>query len=522
MTVFETEKRRLELQASLDAGRPQEQRNRRGQFATPPSLARDILECCKGLAADLPTVSFLDPALGTGAFYSALRSVFRPGRIDRAVGYEVDDYYGEAAAQLWRSHGLDVRVADFTHAPPPKEEDRFDLIVCNPPYVRHHHLTGPVKAQLRDRLRSSMGIRLNGLAGLYCYFLCLCHEWMKQGGAAAWLIPSEFMDVNYGREVKRHLLDAVELVRIHVFDPDEVQFDDALVSSAVVFFRKRAVPHSHQVKLTFGGSLHEPVIVNVISAEALRREPKWTRLITSRSVVESNTPRLCDYFTIKRGIATGANKFFILTRSEIERRGLPVKCFRPVLPSPRYLQGDEVEADPHGNPLIDKELFLLDCRVSEEELRRESPELHEYLEEGREDIAQRYLCSKRQPWYAQEVRAAAPFLCTYIGRKNGRHGRPFRFILNHSEATVTNVYLMLYPKKTLRDALKKDPELARAVLDVLNSIEPEQVLREGRFYGGGLHKIEPKELAMVPVGGLAAIVPCTKPQRSTQMELFVH
>jgi hypothetical protein len=45
------------------------------------------------------------------------------------------------------------------------------------------------------------------------------------------------MDVNYGKAVKHYLLSRVTLLHIHRFDPNGVQFADALVSSAVVWFR---------------------------------------------------------------------------------------------------------------------------------------------------------------------------------------------------------------------------------------------------------------------------------------------
>ena len=62
---------------------------------------------------------------------------------------------------------------------------------------------------------------------------------LQTNGLAAWLIPSEFMDVNYGDEVKRYLTERVCLLQIHRFCPSDVQFDDALVSSAIVVFEKR-------------------------------------------------------------------------------------------------------------------------------------------------------------------------------------------------------------------------------------------------------------------------------------------
>ncbi len=57
---------------------------------------------------------------------------------------------------------------------------------------------------------------------------------------------------------------------------------------------------------------------------------------------------------------------------------------------------------------------------------------------------------------------------------------------------------MLYPRGPLRDALKTHPELAAKVFESLQRITPAQLLSEGRVYGGGLHKVEPKELAQIP------------------------
>jgi hypothetical protein len=126
------------------------------------------------------------------------------------------------------------------------------------------------------------------------------------------------------------------------------------------------------------------------------------------------------------------------------------------------------------------------------------PRFYEYLEKGRaENIHASYLTSRRSPWYSQERRPPAPFLCTYMGRSaNGK--APFRFVWNRSQATAHNVYLMLYPKGQLRSALEDHPELEANVFQALQHIRPEQIITEGRVYGGGLHKVEPKELAQIP------------------------
>ena len=510
------EKHRLALQETLDAGKTQAERNRMGQFATPPALAADILLYAAAALDESDHVRFIDPAIGTGSFYSALLDVFPKKRIHCAAGYETDPHYGVPAAQLWGQTGLDMRLGDFTQAEPSLDSEKFNLLICNPPYVRHHHIVNGEKQRLKAHAFAACGVKINGLAGLYCYFLGLSHQWMATGGLAGWLIPSEFMDVNYGASVKHYLLDKVTLLHIHRFDPNEVQFADALVSSAVVWFRKEAPRPGHQVRFTFGGSLERPKLERLVSVETLRRDPKWTRYPVKEAFVESNTPVLGDYFKIKRGLATGNNSYFILSAEEIERRDLPYEAFRPILPSPRYVPGEEVAADEQGNPVLDRRLFLLDCRLEERLAKKKYPTLWAYLEEGKaQGIAARYLCRHRKPWYAQEDRPPAPFVCTYLGRSDKKSGRPFRFILNQSRATAANVYLMLYPKESLTQALEDDPALKRKVWKFLNEICPKAMLGEGRVYGGGLHKLEPKELGNVPAGAIAELLVQTAspPQR---------
>jgi hypothetical protein len=508
---FTREQARLARQTALDALRTQTERNRMGQFATPSALALDILAHAKKLLPPGSKIRFLDPALGTGAFYSALLRIFPQSRLAAAMGYEIDPHYGHAAREVWEDTGLAVHLTDFTRSEAPG--DGFNLLVCNPPYVRHHHIINGEKARLLGRVSAACDMQPSGLAGLYCYFLFLSHTWMTKGGLAGWLIPSEFMDVNYGEAVKRYLLDKVTLLHIHRFDPNEVQFGDALVSSAVVWFRNEPPPPGHSVEFSYGGTLLAPKTVRPIPAEILRFEPKWTRFPMSAPLPKTTAPSLADFFSIRRGLATGDNDYFILTAEQISRFGLPSELFRPILPSPRYLPVNEVEADEQGNPLIDRPLFLLDCRLPETEIRAMYPALWRYLEEGKaRNVAERYLCLHRSPWYSQENRPAAPLVCTYLGRANLKSGRPFRFILNRSNATVTNVYLALYPKEPLASIMRESPEMAREVWTILNRICPNAMLAEGRVYGGGLHKLEPKELANVPASELAALLTRTNPR----------
>lgn len=518
-----TENTRLGLQQDLDGAKSSAERNELGQFATPTRLALEILRYAQVLWPDREQVRFLDPAIGTGSFYSALQETFPTNLVAEAVGYEIDPHYAAPATELWADTSLDLRLADFTTALPPLDDrQRTNLLICNPPYVRHHHIPVADKLRLLEASFRATGVRLSGLAGLYCHFLLLSHSWLARGGIAGWLIPSEFMDVNYGREVKRYLLDQVTLLRIHRFDPNEAQFDDALVSSAVVWFRNETPPAGHAVEFTFGGTLMQPKLSAQIPTEVLRRVGKWTRFPAAPIPLENTDkmPRLADLFDIKRGLATGANDFFVLTQQQVAEYQLPTEFLRPILPSPRYLSADEINADTAGNPILEHPLYLLSCSVAEEEVEVRYPTLWAYLQIGiKQGVKERYLSRHRSPWYVQEKRGPAPLLCTYLGRSDTKRGRPFRFIINHSQATAANVYLMLYPKPAVARVLRERPELLRNIWQLLNEIAPETLLAEGRVYGGGLHKLEPKELANTPADNLVELLGLDEPSPWIQPQL---
>ncbi len=518
------ERRRLEVQHQLDSLKTQAERNKLGQFATPTVLATDILEYAKTLLPTSQQIRFLDPAFGTGAFYSALLRVFPPSRIARTRGYEIDPHYGKGTVKLWANTPLTLNITDFTKATPPaSDESKANLLICNPPYVRHHHLSVEEKSRLQSLTRRVIGIKLNGLSGLYCYFLLASHEWMASGGLAGWLIPGEFMDVNYGKQVKQYLLEHVTLLRVHRFNPDEVQFADALVSSAVVWFRKEKPPVGYQVEFSYGGTLTKPEVSERIPTNELRQEVKWTKFSKTSSGFPDagQKAKLSALFNIKRGIATGANKFFILTAEQISTYRLPGEFLVPILPSPRYLTANEIEADDNGNPILNPQLFLLACDLPENVVRARYPSLWAYLQIGEQGgINERYLCRHRSPWYSQEHRPPSPFLCPYMGRQTQGNRKPFRFILNRSKATAPNVYLMLYPKHALAKELKDNPELLKTVWYALNEISPDILMGEGRIYGGGLHKIEPKELTNAPADSILDILPDLSNTVGKQLSLF--
>jgi len=509
--MTEKEVQRQKMQDSLDAKKTQKERNLMGQFSTPYPLAIDIMQYIHNIIGK-NDVSFIEPSIGTGVFYSAFTEVFT-SNVKQVLGFDIDPHYLEPAKSLWKGMPIELRCADFLTQQP---DDLYDMLVANPPYVRHHYIDGEVKVRLQNAVFRQTGIKISGLAGLYCYFMMLSSVWLKEGGISCWLIPSEFMDVNYGKAVKSYLLNNVELLHIHRFDSDDLQFADALVSSSVVVFRNTQPSLFNDVEFSFGGSLNEPKKIKKINVRKLKADVKWTPFFMEDTFVENTQVTLGDFFIVKRGIATGDNGFFIIDKDIVDKYEIPLEFLRPVLPSPRYIKGNCINND-KGLPVVENPQFLFSCNLPENILRERYPKVWEYILLGYEKgVPKGYICSHRSPWYFCEEREPASIVVPYMGRPETKN-RMFRFILNTSKAITTNVYLLLYPRPQFEHCMA-DKQMLTKVWHELNAIPIEVLSRNSRFYGGGLHKLEPSELMRTPVNGIASLL--TQYMSFKQLSLF--
>lgn len=458
---------------------------------TPPELARSVASLALSLIGSEPQIHFGDPAVGNGTFFSALKQLVPPERIASAIGVEINSRQAAVAARRWAHAGLEVRNGDYLHM------DRLsprNLILANPPYLRHQRIPPQQKCVLRERASIILGKKISARSGQYVYFLVLSHHWLADKGLAAWLLPSEFMQTAYGSAVRYYLTHYVQLIRVHQFAPTDRKFENVNVMPSVVVFRKAPPDLGSSVNLTRGGSLESPDHSEIVPVSALRSASRWFRHAVKNDTGTRELVRLKQLFKVQRGIATGANAFFVKKRADARKLGIPQQALRPVLPKVRTLTSDIIDCAEDGYPDLVPQLAVIDCDLPIEAIKRRYPRFYRYLQLANEaGLLQGRLISGRKPWYKQERRDVAPFLCTYMGR--GSAGSPpLKFIWNKSDAIATNTYLMLYPLAPLAAALAKSPELAEKLFALLRATASHSLTHHSRVYAGGLRKIEPGEL----------------------------
>ena len=161
--INSTESRRTEIQVALDAERTSLERNQAGQFATPPELALDIMRFALRIHGEQP-IRFLEPSCGSGSFISALLQEAPATQIASVVGVELDPRFVDAATSLWGEFA-EIVEGDFIDWAGGVSKSA-NLVVANPPYVRHHHLSSDQKRLFSLTSAKELGIPVSQLAGL--------------------------------------------------------------------------------------------------------------------------------------------------------------------------------------------------------------------------------------------------------------------------------------------------------------------------------------------------------------------
>lgn len=475
--MLEAEVSRQEAQTKYDAAHTRQERNREGQFATPIELAQQIASYSLSLCAYTPKTA-LEPAAGFGSFVSALHTELPNVKI---TAVEKDQEIADRATDIWRG------IADYEHADfldwANRCESRFDLLVSNPPYVRHHHLSPEQKLKYSGVVQQAASIKLSGLTGLHAYFILVGTTLLKPNGIASWLVPGELFSVSYGRPLLEWMCRNVTVERLHFFEESNLQFSDALVSSCVITLRNAPARPTDMALITRGDYAHPSQSFRAPIA-TLRNEQKWQHLQPDALQNHDGTTRLGDVMSAHRGIATGSNKWFIRPIDEWDELGVPRRFLLPILPPPRRMKANEVESSSDGWPVNAENLAMLavGTAIPDDE---ESRGVRQLLASCPENVRNSYIASHRQPWWSIPAQKPAPIVCTYMSRSSAA---PFRFVRNKSHAQIGNSWIGLYPRIPMSES-KIDQICA-----TLNAISGDELSTAGREYGGGLRKLEPKEM----------------------------
>jgi len=212
-----------------------------------------------------------------------------------------------------------------------------------------------------------------------------------------------------------------------------------------------------------------------VSRGDLAGADKWEPLLQGQRREERpGFVALSQLARFRRGIATGANGFFLLSAQRVAELGIdPARCL-PCVGRATAVRG-----------LIWRGEAMLLLNLSDPLTPAEAA----YVAQGEaEGLPSRYILAHRQPWYGMEQRPVAPIWGAVFARGD------LRFIHNAAGASSLTCFHGIYP-------FSDDGPLHQALVLCLNCDAVRAASRlHGRVYGGGLNKFEPNDLKglMVP------------------------
>ena len=185
-----------------------------GQYFTPKFVAEFMVSLITKPKDSL----VLEPCAGTGVFLSALYEAgFR-----NVVAYEID-------SSLPNYSPIKIIYQDFLKVKP---EERYDIVIGNPPYVRWRNIPHEWREEFRKS--SYWNAVMNGLADLTYAFIYHSVNMLREGGELIFITPIFWMETVHGVRLRDYMIKKGSLELVVNFNEMKI-FEE--VSSTIVIFK---------------------------------------------------------------------------------------------------------------------------------------------------------------------------------------------------------------------------------------------------------------------------------------------
>ncbi len=347
----------------------------------------------------------------------------------------------------------------------------FDIILMNPPFVRHHLIEMKKKNEYREKVAHLL--ELKGTCDLWAYFLVKSLDHMKKGGSIGAILPWSFLQADYAQPVRVWLSKHFKEIKIHALGAK--YFKKAKERIVLVWLMNYGT-HCSSIKITSSKKTNIRLRYTSYSQaewksdRVVLKEGISSSEILSRYAKEYLYSRFENYAKIKIGVVTGADNYFIISQSDFEAELEAWDYLVPLYNTSKDIRGLwSNEQSPSRSVLTmteaNKEIFK------------------EYIKRG-EQIGYQFRAhsKRRRPWYAVDIGrtpdAFFPYRTSII---------PY-LVMNDQRVQCTNSIHRVY-----FDGLS-DTEIKWIQVSIL-SVASQLSLESGsKTYGRSILKVEPKSL----------------------------
>lgn len=440
-----------------------------GQYFTNPSIADFMCAWACKYANNM-----LDPAVGNSIFFLQTKKYNSKCILS---GYELDkkvlDYFGNPAKAFISN--ADYLTNDW--------KGKYDAIVCNPPYNKFQAVLN--RHEILKNIYAYTGIKYSGYTNLYILFLIKSIFQLSDRGRLAYIIPSEFLNAKYGTPVKQLLLDRRLLRAIINFQDNKNIFFNATTTCCILLLDREEKDSVAFYNLSSLNSLKQLDMNRknehciYIKYKSLQADKKWRAYLNQEDLPKyENLKNLSQYCFVSRGIATGANDFFCFSPSKALQYNIPMQCLAECI----CRSADIKTAFFTKNSLkqlaaADKKVYILDADETKALL------IKDYIKLGEQNgIPEKYLPSRRKPWFSMERKSPAPILVSSAFREK------IKFIRNLAGIKSLSTFHSVF----VREKYEKYTDLIFCYF--LTPIAQEIICKNRKELGNKLNKFQPNDL----------------------------
>ncbi len=456
----------------------------RGGFYTPESIAAFILKWGINGSNDL---DILEPSCGDGVFIEQIKD--KKHNFKSLTAIEFNDTEAAKADSI-QLKNKKVIITDF-HLFCNESDQRFDLVVGNPPYIRYQYFDIDQQKEA-IKIFNKAKLKYSKLTNAWVSFVVGSTLLLKENGKIGFVIPAELLQVSYAKQLRDFLAHTYNKINIISFE--KLVFPD-IQQEVVLLLCDKNGSNSHLIEhleLRDASEL-EKLDVNKLKSPSKKidfKSNKWTYYFLDQIEIDflekvaedRNVQTIGKYANVEVGITTGSNDYFTVPSPVVEAYNL-IDYAKPVVG--RSVQVNSViftNDDWEINRQSKAKSYLLIFPPKEKINGNMGTSSYIRLGESM-GINKGYKTGIREDWF---VIPSIKLSDALFIRRNNLYPR---LILNEANAYTTDTMHRVF--------IKKDVDKNAFIASYYNSLSLAFSEIVGRSYGGGVLELMPSEAGKI-------------------------
>lgn len=433
--------------------------------------------------------SVLEPSVGDGRFIDELE---KEENIESFVAVELIEEKVRKLKNKGYSEHIKIVADDFLSFSE-KTNEKYQLIIGNPPYINIKNMEEDSKEKAKKICEK---YRLPGslMNNMWVAFVLAAVSCLEHGGTIFFVLPMEFLQVQYAEKIRLFLEEHFDTIHILTFK--ERMFPEIEQESCLVYLANEFKEQPY-INFKMYAELDSDFPFYCSKIERNKPLKKWTNAILSDididllNLIDSKYKKVSEVCDASPGIVTGANREFILTKEQVEQ----LECREfvlPAIPKSNILNGQFIltqdvvqKIGEKGNRIYLLNLLNVDATLFSEPLKEYLTAIGEKENASKIKLKNRYKCRNRKPWYGVPiVRNGDLFFFK-------RYDRMPRICVNEADLYTTDIAYNM----RLNPAYDKES----MAFCFYNSMTLTQCEFYGRYYAGGVSELTPSEFKKLAV-----------------------